>query len=242
MASIDKMRSMNEKIYSIAHNQNHSLAVIDNYIYGCIHRMESEKYNPDELLKILKKVAHQSRMLANIILEMKNLASKTIFRYESFNINSIIQETLSLINYEMLGLSVTVHYEPTDTLPSVKLDKIHIQQAILNLARNSIEAMRDANINEPKLLIELRLTNNMIEITLLDNGPGFELEIAHKLFEPHFTTKPYAIGLGLSVSRSIVEKHGGHLTGQNNFSGGACFQLTLPCVEIKKTCKQNRLS
>ncbi len=125
------------------------------------------------------------------------------------------------------------HYESVNSLPLVKLDKLHIQQVILNLARNSIEAMRDANTKEPKLFIEVRLVNNnVIEITILDNGPGFEQALAHKLFEPHFTTKTYAMGLGLSVSRTIVEKHGGQLTAQVNASGGAYFQMTLPCVAI----------
>ncbi len=91
MASIYRMRSMNEQIYSIAHNQNHSLAVMDNYIYGCIRRLELGKFNAEELLQTLKKVAQQSRVLANIILQMKNFVSKTIFRYESANIDTLIK-------------------------------------------------------------------------------------------------------------------------------------------------------
>lgn len=233
MASIDRMRSMNEQIFSIANNQNHSLAVLDNYIYGCIRRLESDKFNADDLLNILKKVAQQSRILANIILQMKSFSSKTIFRYESANINTIIKEILSLIDYEILEFPIKIHYEEVDGFPAMKIDKLHIQQVILNLARNSIEAMRDASIGEPKLLIEVRqLNQNVIEITMLDNGPGFEPSIAHKLFDPHFTTKSYAMGLGLTVSRTIVEKHGGQLIAQMNSAGGASFQLSLPCVAI----------
>ena len=233
MASIDKIRSMNEQIYSIAHNQNHPLTVIDNYIYGCIRRLELGNYNSEELLHTLKKVAQQSRVLANVILQMKNFASKIIFRYEKANINEVIDETLSLIQYELLEFPITMHYEPMESIPLVKLDKLHIQQVILNLARNSVEAMKDANINEPKLLIEVRLADkDVLEISMLDNGPGFEKEMTHKLFEPHFTTKPYAIGLGLTVSRTIIEKHGGQLSAQINSSGGACFQVTLPCVAV----------
>lgn len=233
MASIDRMRSMNEQVYSIAHSQNHSITVIDNYIYGCIRRLETGKCNIDELLQIMKKTAQQSRILANIINQIKSFTAKTIFRYELTDINTIINNSLSLINHEITDYPIAIHYEEMSNFPSVKLDKLHIQQVILNLARNAIEAMRDANIKDPKLLVELRLINKeIVEITLLDNGPGFEKSIAHKLFDPHFTTKSYAIGLGLSVSRTIIEKHGGQLTAQLNSTGGAYFQMTLPCVAI----------
>jgi PAS domain S-box-containing protein len=231
MASIDRMRSMSEQIYSITRSQNHSLAVIDNYIYGCIRRLETGTYSPDELVGALRKVASQSRVLADVILRMKNFASKTIFRYEPVNINTMIKETLALIHYEILEFPIAIDYEPLENLPSVKIDKLHIQQVILNLARNSIEAMKDAHIAEPKLLIEVGLVNTgLLEIILFDNGPGIDQSIIHKIFDPHFTTKSYAVGLGLSVSRTIVEKHGGQLTAHMNALGGAYFKLTLPCV------------
>ncbi|MDX1901922.1 MAG: ATP-binding protein [Gammaproteobacteria bacterium] len=231
MASIDKMRLINEQIYSIAYNQNHTMTIINNYIYGCIRRLETDKYNPDEILRTLKEVSQQLCVLANTIHQMKSFTSKIILRYERANINAIIKETLALIQYEMLEFPIAIQYEPVDSFPTVKLDKSHIQQAILNLARNAIEAMRDARINDPKLLIDVQHTStNQVEIALLDNGPGFERRLIHKLFEPHFTTKSYAMGLGLSVSRTIVEKHGGQLIAQLNESGGACFKLSLPCV------------
>jgi C4-dicarboxylate-specific signal transduction histidine kinase len=90
--------------------------------------------------------------------------------------------------------------------------------------------MHDVNTIQPKILIETRLLNtNEIEISLHDNGPGFDPALLNKLFEPNFTTKPYAIGLGLPTSRSIVEKHGGQLTALLNPAGGANFQFSLPC-------------
>lgn len=89
--------------------------------------------------------------------------------------------------------------------------------------------MRDANIKEPKLLIEaIEKKDSTIEISLLDNGPGLRNDLISKLFNPHFTTKSYGIGLGLSVSKAIIEKHGGHLFAIANPAGGACFGFTLP--------------
>jgi C4-dicarboxylate-specific signal transduction histidine kinase len=92
--------------------------------------------------------------------------------------------------------------------------------------------MKDANISEPKLLIETRLVNqDVLELIMLDNGPGFDKSVGQKLFDPFFTTKPYAVGLGLSLSRTIVEKHGGELIAQSNTATGAHFKLTLPCAK-----------
>jgi PAS domain S-box-containing protein len=238
MAAIDRMRSMNELVSTLAQEQNHAITMINNYVYGCIRRFETGKYDVAEMLNAMKNIEKQARNLAEIILRMKNFTSKGSFRYELANINTLVKETLSLANYEMLGFFVTVYCEYNAELPELKLDKSHIQQVILNLARNSIEAMRDARICEPKLVIEITLSNtraNTIEIGIFDNGPGLSNDIRDKLFEPYFTTKSYGLGLGLTVSRTIVEKHGGELIAQSNYSGGACFRFTLPCVSVVKS-------
>jgi PAS domain S-box-containing protein len=232
MASIDRMRSMNEQIYAMTQSQNQAITVIDNYIHGCIRRLESEDYSKDDLIQALTKVAQQSRVIGDIIQQTKKYVSKTVFRYERVDLNAVIMDTLPLIHYEALEFPITVHYEPNQSLPAIKADRLHIQQAILHLARNSIEAMKDANISEPKLLIETRLVNqDVLELIMLDNGPGFDKSVGQKLFDPFFTTKPYAVGLGLSLSRTIVEKHGGELIAQSNTATGAHFKLTLPCAK-----------
>jgi two-component system sensor kinase FixL len=218
----------------IAQDQNHSLTLINNYINGCIRRLEVGNYESNELLKILKKVADQSQALDKIIQRRKILTSKTIFRYESTDIHTVISQSILLLVGEMYDFPINIQYAKTHNLANVKLDIFHIQQAILNLARNAMESMRDGNILEPKLLIETAQKNaNMIEITLFDNGPGLTEEVIPKLFEPHFTTKSYGVGLGLTVSRAIIEKHGGQLSAAPNPSGGACFSFTLPCVSPK---------
>ena len=233
IANIDKIRSMNEQIYSLSRNQNNSLTVMGNYINGCIRRLESDNFSADDILQTLKKISQQASELTNSISQVRNLSSKSVLRYELTDINNVINDVLPLIKYELPDFPITMRYDPAGTLPSVKIDRLHIQQVILSLVRNSIEAMKDADTTQPKLLIETRLSNNNeIEIDLLDNGPGFDLVSAEQLFEPHFTTKPYAMGLGLSTSRSIIEKHGGQLTAQMNPEGGANFQLTLPCAHI----------
>jgi len=233
MASIERIRSMNEQVHSIAHSQNHSLAIIDNYIYGCIKRLESENFKKEDLYLALKKSSHQTRVLSGIISQMKNISSRATLRFERANLDMMINETLALIHYESGEYPVAVHYEAVEGMPAVKLDKLHVQQVILCLARNAIEAMRDEGIKDPRLMIEIRrMENHSVEFSIIDNGPGFSPQIAPKIFDAHFTTKPYALGLGLSISRTIAEKHSGTLTAQLNSSGGAHFQMVLPCVAV----------
>lgn len=231
ISAIDRVRSMSEQVYSLTRNQNHCLAIMTNYISGCIRRLESGKFNAAELINSLQKVVAQSSGLSQMIQQVRNLTSKSVLRYENSNINTIISDSLSLILDESPDYPVVIQYEKTDSLPSVKVDKLHIQQVILSLARNAIEAMSDAKTIQPKLLIEARLVNNNeIIVSLLDNGPGLDLIAVQKIFDVNYTTKSYALGLGLATSRTIIEKHGGQLSAHVNSCGGASFQFTLPCA------------
>jgi two-component system sensor kinase FixL len=230
MAAIDRMRSMNEQIYSLTRTQNNCLTIMSNYINGCIRRFESDNYNSAELAEIMRKIAIQTTELTQGIQQVRNLSSKSVLRYEFSNIAKTIQDAIALIHSELFEYPFELRYEAMDTLPLVKIDSLHIQQVLLNLVRNSVEAMRDARILQPKLLVECKQSdNNEIVVSILDNGPGFNRNNIDKIFETHFTTKSYAMGLGLPTSRTIVEKHGGQLTAALNPAGGANFILTIPC-------------
>jgi len=235
ISSINRVRSMNEQVYSISHSQNHSLSVINNYIYDCIRRIEAENFNKNEMLLVLKKTLHQTKVLADIILQMKTVSSRTTIRYELADLKSVLHEALMLVKYEASDFFVKINYEAMENIPQVKIDKLHIQQVILSLTRNSIEAMRDAAVSDPKIFIEARVTDeNFVEISVIDNGPGFDKNIVQQIFDPSFTTKSYGMGFGLAISRTIIERHNGHLTAQTNPSGGAHFQIILPCIAIAK--------
>ncbi len=214
---------------------NQPLAIIANYIYGCIHRLESGNYQIPNVLQALKQAEQELHRTAEIIMRMKNFSCKEIFKYELMCINSVIEEVINLMNYEIVEYPVAISYRATKGLPKIMVDRIYLQQAILNLARNAVEAMLETNMPDPKLMIEInRPSKEIIEIKLIDNGPAFKLESVHKLFEPHFTTKTYGVGLGLAVSRIIVESHGGKLLVELNPTRGACFTVSLPIVPFNK--------
>lgn len=229
IANADRLNSMGELAAAIAHELNHPHAVISNYIHGCISRLQKGNYQINEILHAMKQAAFQLNRASEIILRMKNFVCKGQLNYELVDIDEIIKETLTFIKYEIGDYPIAFHYQPIAVATQLLIDKIHIQQVILNLARNAVEAMKDAKTSEPKLTISVRQINkNTIEVMVQDNGPGLEIDNIHKLFNPHFTTKPYGLGLGLAVSRAIIESHQGELSVEPNFPRGSCFKFNLP--------------
>ncbi len=162
------------------------------------------------------------------MLRMKELTTRSNYIFEKVNMDLLMKETIELIPNEIADIPINIRYRSSSNMPQVTLDKTYIQQVILNLARNSIEAIRDAQITDPRLTIDVHSGGkDFIEIRLLDNGPGIDPVVLQKLFTPHFTTKTYGIGLGLILSRSIIEAHGGQLQINANPTGGTCISFTI---------------
>jgi len=229
----NRTSSINVATSLVAKEINQPLGVISNYVHGCIRRLESGSFETDNILLALKQMSTQLNRATDIIMRMSNLHYKSASEKQYTCLDTMINEVISLLNYEITDFPVTIQYKKNKHIPKIAMDKLHIQQVILHLARNAIEAMRDARIEEPKLTIQVNQENvAMIEICILDNGPGFPHENTHKLFEPHFTTKPYGVGLGLVISRNIVESHGGKLLAELNPTYGACFKFTLPVTTV----------
>jgi PAS domain S-box-containing protein len=229
IAHVDRKNSASELVSVIAQELNQPLGIIGNYLHGSIIRMESGAYEKNHIIQALQQASTQLNRASKIILRMKNHLYKENLNMELTCIHSMIKDTISLINYEAEDLPLSIAYQEYKNMPNIMIDKINIQQVILSLARNSIEAMRDHHTQDPKIIITVNYDSiDYIEISLSDNGPGYSPEHCHQLFDPHFTTKSYGIGLGLAISRSIVESHGGKLISEINCVYGACFKFTLP--------------
>jgi two-component system sensor kinase FixL len=203
------------------------LSVIFNYIQGCIRRIENGNVTMEELATALKQAAKQSMRASEVILRLKNFKHNGLLNRELVCIDEMLQEVIISIEHEIANSPVEISYRSCK-FPPINIDKTHIQQVIFNLARNAIEAMRDSNVASPHLIIETNQPRkNEIQIKVMDNGPGIAEDSLLALFDPHFTTKSYGVGLGLSVSQSIVRAHGGEIVAENNFFGGACFSFSL---------------
>jgi signal transduction histidine kinase len=143
----------------------------------------------------------------------------------------VVEESLSLLNVEAKWNDVAVHLELQPDVPSVTADRILVEQVILNLARNGLEAMQDIPVQRRRLTVRTRgLEGARVEVSVEDAGKGLSEAALDRIFEPFFTTKPDGLGLGLAISRSIIENHGGQLCADAVRGGGATFRFTLPCA------------
>jgi len=230
-----QLSALEEMASAIAHELNQPLTSIANYTRGCIRRLHTKSHSTDELLYALEQTASLAERAGKLIHHIKNFARKGKLYYERAHINEIISNMGDLISYEIKDAAIHIHYELLDAPLWVMIDKIQLEQVVLNLLRNGIEAMNQTVVSEKRqLTIQTNLvnenSNNLVEINIIDTGPGFLPGIITKLFDLYFTTKEDGMGMGLSICRTIIEAHGGGISAKDNPDGGAWLQVTLPLV------------
>lgn len=232
LAYIARVSSMGEMASALAHELNQPLTVINSYVSGCIHRLEKNTDEKESIIDAMKKAMQHVELAGQIIHRMKNFVRHGELHYEIILINDLIKEALRLIQYEIQDISLTINLELAEDLPKIEVDKIQIEQVLLNLMRNGFEAMLTAKTPKPILTISTEyLTSHVIKITIKDNGPGINMNMKDRLFVPYFTSKTRGMGMGLAICRTIIEGHGGQISAQTSLEGGACFQFTLPVTQ-----------
>lgn len=229
LTQVSRVNSMGELASALAHEMNQPLAVILNYVNGCIRRLESNNYTIDEIIDVMRLTAKQVELAGNIMHHMKNIVRQDMTYYKLASINEIAEAAVSQIQKEPhYDSSVTIELQLENNLPLVNVDYIQIELVILNLLRNSIESFQKFKVDRPKLILRTNLQNDFINVSVIDNGPHYSLDEEMHLFKPCFTTKKMGMGMGLSISRTIVEAHLGYLSSNKLSVTGVCFQFTLP--------------
>jgi two-component system sensor kinase FixL len=229
MASADRMTSIGELASIIVHEINQPLAAISNYLHGCIRRLESGNYQPNDLIHALNQAIKQSQRTAEIIQGMKNFSCRGTLHFEMACINSVVKDAVSLSLLDTEAQRISYCFKPTENNPIVMLDKVHIQQAIFNLVKNALANLKETADLEPMLTIELSQPNkSVVEIRVIDNGSSLSADNIYELLHPNYSTKACSLALDLAVSRTIIEAHGGELSAWGNTEQyGNCFQFTL---------------
>jgi len=217
---------------TLAHEINQPLAAIANYTMGCVRRLRAGNSDPQELLVAMEKAGAQAERAGRIIQRVRELVRKRDAQPAACDINAVIVNAAGLIEINAEKNHVRVKLEPAADLPAALADGIMIEQVILNLARNGIEAMQATPPEERELTIRSRVNpSGAIEIEIADSGCGIPASMAEASFEPFFTTKPDGLGMGLSICRSILELHHGQLWATRNSGRGSTFHLTLPVMQ-----------
>lgn len=237
IASSSRLSTMEEMMSALAHEINQPLTIINTYTTTCSYLIQSTLSPQTKLRKIkypLEQISHHAEHAGRIIHSMKNLLCNESPRAELTNINYLIKNTIATINYEFFGFKVKINLELVSNLPLVMTNKIQIMQVILNLARNSIEALQSSQTLNPTITIQTRNMHKYITVTVKDNGPGIEAEYKSQILNTFFTTKSQGTGIGLAICRSIIERHEGELNLLDSNEAGTTFYFTLP-IKLEKS-------
>lgn len=221
-----RLSVMGQMASTMAHELNQPLTAVTNYLEAGRHLMSTGAAPPDRIADLMEKAIGQAQRAGEVIRQLRQFVSKGETERRTQNLNQLVEEALALglVGARQLGVRVSLELE--QELPFVVVDPVQIQQVVLNLVRNAVEAMEAVERRE--LTVATRVNEDEIEASVADTGPGIAPELADRLFQPFVTTKKTGMGLGLSICREIIEAHHGHLTASPRQGGGTVFRLTLP--------------
>ena len=229
LAHVFRLSTMEEMASGMAHEISQPLAAVVNYTQGCVRYLQKESHDPAQLAEIMNKAVAQAERAGEVIHRLKNFFCKGQLLKTPCKINSLIRETVTLIRNDLNNSKTKIEFDLDKQIQLISADRIQLQQVILNLIQNGIEAMNQTQHGQRKIQIQSKTLNeNSIEITLSDTGPGFSKEMVHKVFEPFFTTKAHGRGMGLAICRSIIEAHGGQFTINPNTNSHSWIKFVLP--------------
>lgn len=230
-AHVSRLNTMGEMASEIAHDLNQPLAAISIYSDACRRMIELKKAEPEAILQILTDISAQAERASDVMRRIRAFVSKKELLLVKTSINEVIEEAMYLLNVELRSHDVKLILSLADNLPLVLVDRILIEQVVLNLARNAIEAMETIDIAQRLLKIySIAEGSNEIEVCIEDAGPGMSSDEMSHIFEPFHTSKKNGMGMGLAICHSIIDTHHGRLWATSNDHGGTIFSFTLPLM------------
>ncbi len=229
LAHVLRLSTMGEMATGLAHELNQPLSAIVSYAQGCLRRIQSGTSSPTELVDILGKVTLQAGRAGEIIRRLRTFVSKQESQLTKIGINDVVREAVQFLSPDVRRFNLTLDLELMEMLPEIEADLIQIEQVLLNLLRNACEALGDVDAWPRRITVRTGTgERGMIAVSVRDTGPGLSPAVTEHLFEPFFTTKSNGMGLGLSISKSIIEAHGGRLWATTNADRGVTFHFCLP--------------
>jgi PAS domain S-box-containing protein len=229
LAHASRLAIVGELTASIAHEINQPLGAILSNAETAEILLQSKQPHLEEVQHILADIRKDDLRASEVIRRMRELLRKRELEFKLIDLNVVASDVFRFVDGETHRRGVEIEKQFADTLPVVRGDVIHLQQVLLNLILNGMEAMSESSKSNRRLTIRTAYDGKgNIEVAVEDSGPGIPSERLPRLFDSFFTTKTHGMGLGLSIVRSIVEAHGGRIWAENNASGGACFRFTLP--------------
>ena len=230
LARINRVTTMGELTASLAHEISQPISGAITNANVCLRKLGSDKPDLDEVRAAVTRIGRDAQRAAEIIGRIRSQFEKGALNREILDVNEIIRETVALLRDEAVRYNISVRTELAADLPQIVGDRVQLQQVAMNLIVNSIEAMKDVDGIREMVIKSQRAENEQILVSVSDTGIGFPPQLAEQIFDPFFTTKPHGTGMGLRISRSIIESHGGRLWAVGSPGRGATFHLSLPAA------------
>ncbi len=223
-----RLVTMGEMASTLAHELNQPLAAITSYNAGCLNKLEAGNINPAQLKEALGKLAVQAQRAGHIIRRVHDFVRKSEPKLAPCDLAEVIDDSIGFIEAAARNRGVRIVREIQGMRPELAADQVMLEQVLLNLMRNGVEAMSDTPAERRRLTIKLSQVDTQMEIRVIDRGPGIAPDLVEKLFTPLYSTKADGMGMGLNICRSIIEFHHGRLWVEANPEGGSVFVITLP--------------
>jgi PAS domain S-box-containing protein len=227
LAHLSRLNTVGEMASGLAHEINQPLAAIATYSQSCLHLLRNHK-DPQKVIDILEQIVIQSQRAANIVQHLRNFVTKGESHRELTELAKVLRNAISMARNEIIKNNIELDVIPHDNLPPIQADPVQIEQVILNLLRNAIEAMLAVPPDSRRLRIAVTQADDQhLRVSISDTGPGISDANTSQISAPFFSTKEDGMGLGLAISRTIIEDHGGTLSCEPASNGGATFHFTL---------------
>jgi two-component system, LuxR family, sensor kinase FixL len=228
-----RLSAMGQMASTMAHELNQPLTAVMNYLEAARHLLESGAQGVDRIANLIGRAVAQAERAGEVIRQLRQFVRKGETDRRKQNLNKLVEEALALALVGARQSGVRVALDLDSDLPPVYADGVQIQQVLINLVRNAVEAMQAVERRELSITTR-KLRDGMAEVQVIDSGPGIPPEIAERLFQPFVTTKASGMGLGLSICREIVESHQGQLNAAPNPRGGTVFRMTLASISAEE--------
>jgi len=230
-----RVSMMGQLASGLAHEINQPLAAILRNAEAAELYMQHPSPDLDEIRAILADIRADDERAAQIIQRMRSLLKRRTLETRRLDVRSLVDEVAALVRVDAAARDVKLELDVPGDVPDVRGDRVHIQQVLLNLVFNGMDALHGARLEHRRVGVTARAHATsgarILEIGVDDAGPGIPTDRLAHIFDPFFTTKPNGMGMGLSISRTIVEAHGGRIWAENKSGGGAAFRFTLPIAE-----------
>lgn len=235
LESSARLSTMGELASVMAHELNQPLAAISSYATGALNMMKMGDVEPSVLQPALIQMQNQAQRAGQIIRSVHDFVVKREPNRTQMQLKAVFNSVLPLIELQAKSYLINVQIYIEHPLPDVLVDSISLEQVILNLTRNALQAMQELTLQQRILQIEVKKYGNYVQVEVIDHGAGMDQDVVDRLFSPFFSTKAEGMGMGLNICRTIIEFHGGQLTFRANPTGGTIFCFTLPAIESSST-------